>query len=184
MQEQSDRSRLLENPRSLSCRAAERGEESRKSSAFRARFLAKFDLSFFVSLRAIRTGATRLKTVRYGAKRLGMTRLWNICRRPAENIILMVIIVFGLTFSLYADHGVQYLSSNSGDKPSVFSLNGTKVRRIYKSPSATQTSKPTPHQLIIAPGVYRFAGGSYNLQREGLYEFLLPEKMNLQRVLV
>ena len=69
-------SRPRKKSSSLSFRGAAGDEESRKASVFRARFLAKFTLSSFTTLRTVRTGR---------ANGLEMTGIRNVLPRPARS---------------------------------------------------------------------------------------------------
>ncbi len=97
-------------------------------------------------------------------------------------MILTTLITLGLSLVLHGDGRGQSDSLRVEDEPLVFYLNGTKVLRVDKSRLAGQRPKPLPDQLIITSGTYSFAGGSYRLQKEGLYRFLLPGRTNLQRI--
>ena len=70
--------------------------------------------------------------------------------------------------------------SMEDNKPIVFHLVGNVVNRVSPSPGGDK--KNIPNQLVIQPGVYNFLGDSYSLNKEGLYRFLLPGKVNAQRV--
>lgn len=70
--------------------------------------------------------------------------------------------------------------SEEDNKPIVFFLVNDTVNRVSKSPMGD--GKIIPTQLVIQPGRYDFLGNTYSLDKEGLYRFLLPGKVNAQRI--
>jgi len=62
----------------------------------------------------------------------------------------------------------------------VYYFKDTTVQQI--APSPVENSSEIPEQLIIEPGAYRFLGGEYPLEKEGLYRFFFPEIINAQRI--
>jgi hypothetical protein len=102
-------------------------------------------------------------------------------RRKNIRIISAVIVTLSLSLSVHLELLAQTVNVSTVDKPLVFYLNGTRALRLDKS-RGNRPSIPIPGQLVITPGTYAFAGGSYDLQREGLYRFVFPDKTNLQRI--
>jgi len=70
--------------------------------------------------------------------------------------------------------------SAEDNKPIVFHLVSIVVNRVHQSP--IENGKSIPAKLVIQPGVYNFLGDTYFLENEGLYRFLLPGKVNAQRI--
>jgi hypothetical protein len=70
--------------------------------------------------------------------------------------------------------------SERDNKPIVFHLTSNGIRRV--SQSSGFAKKDIPNQLVIQPDVYDFSGDCYSLNSEGLYRFLLPGKVNAQRI--
>lgn len=50
------------------------------------------------------------------------------------------------------------------------------------SPVSQNMAENLPNELIIKPGIYNIYSQVYNLEKEGLYRFLLPSKENQQRI--
>lgn len=70
--------------------------------------------------------------------------------------------------------------SERDNKPIVFHLTSNGICRV--SQSSGFVKKDIPNQLIIKPDIYDFLGDSYSLNSDGLYRFILPGKVNAQRI--
>jgi hypothetical protein len=65
------------------------------------------------------------------------------------------------------------------NEPLGYHLAGTAVNVLA---SQKPSGAPLPSDLIIAPGTYRVFNRAWSCQREGVYRFLLPGKINHQRI--
>lgn len=63
----------------------------------------------------------------------------------------------------------------------VFCLHGVNVRKVDAAHGDT-VAAPLPANLVVPPGVYRYRGDNYNLERPGLYRLLCPMEDNQQRI--
>ena len=70
--------------------------------------------------------------------------------------------------------------SEKDNKPIVYHLKNSLVQKIDQY--SRGDSQEIPNHLIIQPGIYNFLGKNYFLKNEGLYRFLLPAKINAQRI--
>jgi len=67
-----------------------------------------------------------------------------------------------------------------GDSVIVIHLNGTVTKGLTHASNISD--KKIPNELIVQPNLYDFSGKSYSLKKEGLYRFIIPGKINLQRI--
>lgn len=70
--------------------------------------------------------------------------------------------------------------SENDNRPIVFYMIDNIMHEVNKS--SLDAEKEIPYQLIMQPGSYQFLGNGYSLAKEGLYRFLLPGKVNAQRI--
>ena len=68
----------------------------------------------------------------------------------------------------------------SDNRPVVFHLTGNVIVEVDSAD--LDGGDPLPEDLIIKRGHYRFSGKEYLLTDEGLYRFVLPGRINLQRI--
>lgn len=71
--------------------------------------------------------------------------------------------------------------SEKDNKPIVYYLRGINIQKINQH-SSNALSQEIASQLIISPGIYNFSGNKYSLNEEGLYRFILPPRVNAQRI--
>jgi len=65
------------------------------------------------------------------------------------------------------------------NKPIVFHLIDESINKVSHSP---KDGINISNQLIIKPGTYKFQDNNYSLDKEGLYRFILPGTLNMQRI--
>jgi len=91
--------------------------------------------------------------------------------------VALLIVLAVLGFSIFK---TKKSANTIIGQPQVFYNIDTSRELIM--PSESQIAKDLPQELIIEPGIYKVFGSSYNLQKEGVYRFILPNKANEQRI--
>ena len=71
--------------------------------------------------------------------------------------------------------------SQDDNTPQAYFAYQTSINEIIADYSLVD-SKTLPDELLIAPGYYEFQDLNYDLTKEGLYRFYLPEIENQQRI--
>lgn len=71
-------------------------------------------------------------------------------------------------------------ASREQNKAIVYRLKDGDVSKI--NPVSASKGTIFPENIIIPPGTYFFLGNNYSLREEGLYRFVLPGEMNIQRI--
>ncbi len=100
----------------------------------------------------------------------------HISIQKTKNVIKHALVKLGLRKKpVSSSHLMQH------DKPFVYHAFLDSIRLIPPTTFQDSTSE-LPGMLIITPGRFTFYGNTYDLQQEGLYRFVYPQKENQQRI--
>lgn len=98
------------------------------------------------------------------------TKFWI---RKCRAFIKKQLVALGIKNTTYDERIKNY--------PVVYYANDINVHYL-KSVTSSELVTELPEQLIMKPGVYLFHEQAYDLNQEGLYRFVDPEKKNYQRI--